>query len=261
MANLIFYEKAVALERDRHQALKIQIPPDHYVFSKNTNSVFLAASEFAEASHDYPIVFVGKEGGSFNAAALVGLSGDENLMVQTDGTWEPGSYIPAFIRRYPFVLAGDQSAETLTVWVDEAYAGLNSTGGESLFNADGTETAYLKNLVEFMRLFHADMNRTHAFATQLASLGLLSSKVITVDFEGQKTNLDGLWVVDEQKLQTLSDAQSLELMRSGLLGLIYAHLLSLNNVVRLARRQDLRRKLSAARDAGLQVAPATGVVH
>jgi hypothetical protein len=184
-------------------------------------------------------------------------------MVGADGVWEAGTYIPAFIRRYPFVLAGAEQAETLTVCLDEAYAGLGDKEGEAFFNQDGTETKYLKNVIEFLRLFHAEMQRTNAFASKLAQLGLLSSKVITVEFEGQKRNLEGLWLVDEQKLLALDDAQTLELVRSGYMGLIYAHFLSLSNVVRLARREDQRRKAEAARViSGVQAAePASNVVH
>jgi hypothetical protein len=263
MASLIFYEKAVALDRNRHQNLKIQTKADHFSFSRKTNSVFLAGSEFAEAAHDYPIVFVGPEHGPFTAVALVGLSGDDNVMVGADGVWEAGTYVPAFIRRYPFVLAGAEQAETLTVCLDEAYGGLGLNEGESFFNPDGTETPYLKNVIEFLRLFHAEMQRTNAFASKLAQMGLLSSKVITVEFEGQKRNLEGLWLVDEQKLLALDDAQTLELVRSGYMGLIYAHFLSLSNVVRLARREDQRRKAQAAHAlTGVQAAEASSnVVH
>ena len=118
-------------------------------------------------------------------------------------------------------------------------------------------------MIEFLRLFHAEMHRTNAFASKLAQLGLLSSKVITVEFEGQKRNLEGLWLVDEQKLLALDDAQTLELVRSGYIGLIYAHFLSLSNVVRLARREDQRRKAEAARAlSGVQATePGSNVVH
>jgi hypothetical protein len=76
-------------------------------------------------------------------------------------------------------------------------------------------------------------------------LGLLNSKVITLEQEGNKSTLDGLWVVDEQKLMTLSDVQTLELARAGYLGLVYAHLLSLKCVGHLARRQTARRQAAA----------------
>jgi SapC len=262
MTTMIFYERAVALNRDRHQKLKIQLKADHFSFAAKTNSVLLASSEFAEASRDYPIVFVGKEGGPFTVAVLVGLSDKENLLVGEGGVWESGTYIPAFIRRYPFVLAGADDAESLTVCIDESYAGLTDVSGESLFSTDGVETEYLKNVVEFLRLFHSEMKRTSAFASKVAELGLLTPKVITVEHEGRKQTLDGLWVVDETKLTALSDAQTLDLVRTGTLGMIYAHLVSLNNVARLAKRLDSRRKAAQSALETISVpTPADSVVH
>ena len=126
MTSMIFYERAIVLNRDRHQDLKLQVDAQHFLFATKTNSVLLAASEFAEAVRDYAIVFVGSEGGPFTVAALVGLGDKENLMVDASGAWETGTYIPAFIRRYPFVLAGDDDGESMTVCVDEAYKGLGS---------------------------------------------------------------------------------------------------------------------------------------
>ncbi|GAA4012120.1 SapC family protein [Actimicrobium antarcticum] len=257
MTTMIFYERAIALNRARHQNLKLDLKSDHFTFAANTNSVLLAGSEFAEASRDYPIVFVGKEGGPFTLAALVGLGDKENLMVSASGKWEEGTYIPAFIRRYPFVLAGTDDAESLTVCVDEAYGGLNEERGEGLFAVDGAQSDYLNNVIEFLRLFHSEMRRTSTFAAKLAELGILTSKVITIERDGKKQTLEGLWVVDEAKLDALDDASMLELVRTGYLGWVYAHLLSLNNIARLAKRLDARR--IAALDS--TPVPASDVVH
>ncbi|EGF32746.1 Peptide transport system permease protein sapC [Oxalobacteraceae bacterium IMCC9480] len=257
MTTMIFYERAVALNRERHQNLKIQLKPDHFSFATKTNSVLLAGSEFVEAARDYPIVFVGKEGGPFTLAALVGLGDKENLMVSDAGNWETSTYIPAFIRRYPFVLAGTDDAESLTVCVDEAYSGLNDDQGQALFAAEGSQTDYLTNVIEFLRLFHSEMKRTSQFAARLAELGVLTSKVITIERDGKKQTLEGLWVVDEAKLNALDDASTLELVRSGYMGWIYAHLLSLSNVARLARRLDARRADAPA----IMPAVTSDVVH
>jgi len=262
MTTMIFYERAVALNRERHQKLKIRIKENHFSFTAGTNSVLLAGSEFAEASRDYPIVFVGKEGGPFTAAVLVGLADKENLLVDENGVWEAGTYIPAFIRRYPFVLAGSEDAESLTVCVDESYSGLGEAAGEPLFAEDGKETEYLTNVVEFLRLFHNEMKRASTFAIKLSELGLLTPKIITVENNGRKHTLDGLWVVDEAKLNALDDEKMLALVRSGELGLIYAHLLSLNNVARLGKRLDAKRKAGSDLKKSLVAGEArTDVVH
>lgn len=236
MTIMLFYQRAVALDRERHQNLKLALNADHFAFASATNSVLLAGIEFVEALRDYPIVFVGKEGGPFTAAALVGLAADSNLMVDSAGQWEPGTYIPAFIRRYPFVLAGADDAESLTVCIDEAYTGLNEAHGEALFGAGRTATPYLDRMVDFLQQFHTEMKRTSVFADRLAQLGLLVNKAVTVERAGSQQLLEGFWVVDEARLNALDDATVLELVRSGFMTWITAHLISLGNVSRLAGR-------------------------
>ena len=245
---MLFYERAVALNRERHQKLRMNALPDHYAFAAKTNAVLLASTELAEAARDCPIVFVGPEGGPFALAALVGLRNDENLLVDDAGRWDPQTYVPAFARRYPFVLAEGEDKSVLTVCVDEAYSGLNEERGEALFEADGTESAYLKRVLDFLRAFHADMQRTRDFAARLNELGLLSSKVITIEQQRagktERQLLEGVWVVDEEKLRGIDDQRVVEVFRNGYMGWIYAHLLSLGNVRRLAARLDRASRLA-----------------
>ena len=239
---MLFYERAIALNRDRHQKLKLEAAANHFAFAAKTNAMLLSSTELSEAARDYPIVFVGEEGGPFTLAALVGLRSDENLLVDESGKWDPQSYVPAFARRYPFVLAEGSEKEVLTVCVDEAYGGLNEERGEALFDDEGKESPYLGRVLDFLRAFHADMQRTRDFAARLQELGLLVSKVITIEQQrGGKTErqlLEGLWIVDEQKLRGIDDQRVVELFKNGYLGWIYAHLLSLGNVRRLAARLD-----------------------
>ncbi len=255
---MLFYERAIALNRERHQKLRIEPMANHFAFAAKTNAVLLASTELAEASRDYPIVFVGAEGGPFSLAALVGLRNDENLMVDDAGMWEAGAYVPAFARRYPFVLAEGEDKSVLTVCVDEAYGGLNETRGEALFDEGGKESTYMTRVLDFLRAFHADMQRTSEFAARLNALGLLVSKVITIEQQRggkpERQSLEGLWVVDEEKLRAIDDARIVEVFRNGYMGWVYAHLLSLGNVRRLSRRLDAASRV--AEEGALQTKPA-----
>jgi hypothetical protein len=239
---MLFYERAVVLNRERHQKLHIEPLADHFAFAAKTNAMLLASTELAEASRDYPIVFIGQEGGPFSLAALVGLREAENLLVDESGTWEPNAYVPAVARRYPFVLAQGEDESVLTVCIDEAYGGLNEARGQPLFEEGGTESTYLVHVLDFLRAFHADMQRTQEFAARLSQLGLLESKVITIEREnGGSTSrqvLNGVWGVDEERLRKIDDARIVEIFRNGYMGWIYAHLLSLRNVARLVTRLD-----------------------
>lgn len=240
----MFYQRPVALNRDRHKSLRLRGIDGHFAFAAKTNAVPIASTEFAQAARDYPIVFVGEEGGAFNVAALVGVRDRQNLMVDAAGRWATGCYVPAFARRYPFVLARADDDDKLTVCIDEVYPGLSHEQGEALFETDGNETPYLKRVLEFLQLFHAETQRTMAFATRLKELGLLVPKVINVEHGSERQAMGGLWIVDEQKLRGIDDARVLELFRSGYLAWIEAHLLSLGSLARLVARLDAATRVS-----------------
>ncbi|MDB5804277.1 MAG: SapC-related protein [Betaproteobacteria bacterium] len=243
MSSSVFYERAVALNRENHQKLKIEIEPDHYKFAAKTNALPVASTEFTDVARDYPIVFVGEAPGSFHVAALLGLRDNENLFVDDKGVWQAGTYIPAFARRYPFILAGAQEKDRFLVCVDETYAGMNTEKGTALFNDDGKESEYLERVLTFLRAYHAEMQRTAEFANRMAELGLLESKVIAIEKNGQKQVLRGLWMIDEAKLAALDDARVLEFFRAGYLRWIEAHRMSMANVARVAQRLEGSGKL------------------
>lgn len=236
MTTMLFYSRAVPLNREQHRDLRVLQRPNPFGFSAQTNSVLLAAVEIPMAQQNYPIVFIGKEGGPFTLGVLVGLRDEENLFVSADGAWTAGAYVPAFVRRYPFVLAEAGENDPLTVYVDEAYDGISMTEGVPIFDDEGKESDYLKGVIDFLRNFHGEMKRTAQFASRLSELGLLESKVISVEREAVQQTLQGVWVVSEEKLRALSDEVVLELFRSGYLGWIYIHLASLANISRLAER-------------------------
>lgn len=234
---MIFYDKPVALNRERHRNLKLQGKPGDISFAKKTNSVLLAATEMAEAAKDYPIVFIGKENGPFTLAAIVGLRDGENLFIDENGQWQAGTYVPAFVRRYPFILAENDDDDTnLTVCVDESYVGLSADEGEALFDDKGKESPFLQGTVDFLKLFHAEMQRTRLFGQQLCDYGLLEPKVIEINRDGKNLVLEGLYIVSREQLESLDDNKTLSLCRNGAMGWIHAHLLSLSHIERMAIR-------------------------
>jgi hypothetical protein len=244
---MIFYDKPVALNRERHRDLKLAPATGDFSFARHTNSLLIAATEVPDAALSYPVVFVGNPGGAFALAAMVGLRDQDNLFVTEGGAWDADSYVPAFARRYPFVLAeGDGADAELTVCVDESFAGLGNEHGEPLFDADGKETPMLAGAVDFLRLFHAEMGRTHAFAQRLVELDLLVPKTIEVQQGGKKQVVDGIHIVDVEKLRALDDAALLALVRSGDMAIVDAHLLSLKQIGRLAARLDRRAPAAVA---------------
>jgi len=127
------------------------------------------------------------------------------------------------------------------VGLDEAYAGLNATEGDPLFNADGSEGPALKRAIEFLNAYLAEAKRTVRFIEEVQRLDLLVPQVINVQPKGgAKFTVDGFFVVDEARLAQLDEKEAGSLLRSGYLGWIYMHLLSIHNIADLSTRLDPR---------------------
>jgi hypothetical protein len=239
MTTLLFYEKPVSLNKDLHLKTRIK-QIDGFGFASPTNSIPLAAVEFVDAAREYPIAFTGQDGGAQFPIALLGVRKNENLFVKEKGNWG-GRYIPAFVRRYPFVLAEKQGADDFNVFIDEAYEGLGKKDGIRLFGDDGEPSDMLKQAMDFLSSYQGEIMRTRAFVERLQALDLLVPRVLQVERNGAAPMvLQGFSVVDEERLTALDDAQLLDLARSGYLIWIYAHLMSLGNVSRLSELLDQR---------------------
>lgn len=245
MSSTNFYQKPAALNRDTHRLLKLDASQGTFLFAAKTNSMLLATTELIDAAASYPVVFVGNEGGPYTMAAMVGLNNEENLFVNDAGVWDAGSYVPAFVRRYPFVLSGGDAADPdLTVCIDEAFPGFNAVTGVPLFDADGKESALLQGAIDFLRHFHAEVLATNAFAERLSALGLLVPRSLEIERNGKKLVVDGVVMIDADKLAALDDATVLAMVRNGDMALAHAHLLSLKQIPHLAVR--LEERLQAA---------------
>ena len=239
MPTLFFYTKPIMLSRETHRNLKVRSVPS-FAYAAGTISVPLTGNEFAAAARQSPILFVPDARQQPTPIALLGLRRDENLFVETDGRWS-GNYIPAFVRRYPFVLIEKDVTTELTVGIDEAYPGFNTEEGDPLFAQDGTYAPALTRAIEFLNTYRNEATRTRDFVIQLKRLDLLIPRVINVVSKGNaKFALDGFSVVDEARLGKLDDQEAGALLRSGHLGWIYMHLLSMHNVADLASRLDTR---------------------
>jgi hypothetical protein len=250
MSDAVYYEKPVALDREKHRKLKVRATGS-FGFAAKANSLYLAGVEFNEACKEFAIVFTRVGGGRTVPVAMLGLRGRENLFVDAQGQWDAG-YIPAFVRRYPFVLAELPGRSEMAVCVDEAFTGLNTKEGEALFDAAGNDTPFLKNALDFLQRYQAEYLRTEAFCQQLEQAGLLVEMNAKADLvDGRSFTINGLLIVDEKKLQALPDATVLSLFRAGEMHLISMHLLSLSNMQKLVDRM-------AARGSPLQPAPRPG---
>lgn len=225
----------VALDKKEHKNIKIK-PNKNFKQAANQHLALVQAHEFTSAALYYPIVFV-KDGetGQFISVAMLGLQPGENLF-SSETDWS-APYVPAGLRGYPFLIA----PETQSVCVDINSDLINEKDGESLFNEDGSESAYLKSIKELLSVFVSQTPETRTFINYLAEKSLLTSLPLTVhdtNREDGRYQLNGIYAVDIAKLQQLSDQDFLLLKNKNYLPPIYAHLLSLGVVASLLQKKS-----------------------
>ncbi len=228
---LLFYSDVVPLNRETHKNSKINVKPERYSAYRGANLVPALVDEFVAASAHLPLIFMP----TAEAPApcfLLGLRNGVNACIGADGKWN-GDYIPAYLRRHPFILGEMPGSEPL-VCVDKTH--ISEEEGEALFTGEGTETPVLIEMVRLTNDYFEASKRTEAFAKTLQSMGLLRSVNIDVKFEGGDTlGLHGILTIDEEKLAALSDEDFVKLRKEGYLPAIYGHMFSLANVERVRR--------------------------
>ena len=232
---LLIYETAVPVNRQRHRNWSVKTG-DNYGFARSVNSVPLTAVEFMSAAAEYPIVFSGTEE-VVMPAVILGLRNDENAYLTESGSWQ-ATYIPAFVRRYPFVFSSDDDGKRFTLCIDEQFTGCNEDGrGERLFDSDGERTQYLTSVLSFQQEYQAQFQRTRAFCDKLKELDLLEPMQAMVTLStGEQASLAGFMGIQRERLKALSGEQLSSLARTDELELAYLHLHSLRNFSSMAKR-------------------------
>jgi hypothetical protein len=198
-------------------------PVTDFRFARATNSLVLGAAEFPHSMRSYPIVFTSRE--PLAAVAVLGLEDNDNLFIGEDGKWREGQYIPAYVRRYPFLFLEQPEKNELVLCIDENSGLLTRSADRPLFE-DAEPTQLVRDALAFCRDFNNQTMKSAAFAGELANRELLvPNQARTVLASGREMTLHGFQIVDEAKFNALPDEVILDWRRRGWLPLVYCHLL------------------------------------
>lgn len=224
-----------ALNLQEHKNIKIK--KELFIEgTKNQQVLPLLVHEFAKASSIMPIIFIRpteKDDKVVQPAALLGFKPDENLFYN-EGKWV-GEYLPAVVTHHPFAMVPTQGQEErLQMLINEDSPLVNEEEGDVLFEGE-EQSEYLKKRMESLSNYFGSMQVTRGFCDVLVEKDLLVEQSLTVEIKGEKTQLNGLLLVDEKKLNELSDEEFLDLRKKGYLAPIYAHLGSLHQANKLAQ--------------------------
>lgn len=216
--------RPVLVEQDSDTSL---VTNNDFGFAAKTNAVPVVATEFTLLCKFYPILFA--DGEFAQPMALLGLRDAENVFVNADGQWEREIYIPAYIRRYPFIFMEDKERNEFLLCLDEVSTALVKDDSNPLFK-DGKPTEQANRALEFCRQFHIQNAVTGEFVKALMENDLLVENRADVAMtSGQKFILNGFKVIDEARFNALPEAEFLRWRQRGWLHLVYAHFISISN--------------------------------
>ncbi len=233
----LLYNDLQPLNSGQHSKLKLQrlitVPG-----VGQTHAIPVTVEEFSHAQRCFPIIF--SAGDEPVPLALMGLNEGVNIFLDADGKpIDPLAYMPAYLRRYPFMLARLRpDSDDLSLCFDPTSGAFSEDEGEPLF--DGDEPSELtKNVLQFCEQFETAGLRTQAFMTDLKASGLLMDGEVSIQPDGveQPFLYRGFRMVDEQKLRDLRGDELRKMNQSGMLPLIYAHLMSLALIREIFFRQ------------------------
>ncbi|MBU2710574.1 SapC family protein [Zooshikella harenae] len=225
--NNAFYKHIVPLSMEDHAECKI-LENANYKFAADTSAVYLTSTEFSQASKVFPIVFV-EQDDQIQPAAVLGLEKHHNVFVTDRGSWT-AKYIPAYIRRYPFILAEVQQPEQdWIVCIDDQSAVLNKEQGVDLFHS-GSVSEYTKSKINFLKTFQQASEDTNTFCKHIKALNLLEPMNAQIKMnKGDDLSVTGFMVISKAQLQKLTEKQLKELITNDYMMLLYEHLSSLTN--------------------------------
>lgn len=219
----LFYQNPVPLDAKKHAKLGLK-KNFGFGFTQNINAVPINLIEMPQICHFYPIAFTMDNNAT--PVAILGLRDNENLFLRPDNSWED-SYIPAYIRRYPFIFSELPDSDQLTLCVDFDDNLIEEGGEQAFFDKDGKPSEFSQKALEFCKSYHAAAQQTIEFSKSLVENGLLIERSAKINVGDNKSiNFSGFRIIDEQKLQALDEKVFLDWRQKGWLPHIYAHLFS-----------------------------------
>lgn len=240
---MFLFEQPELLSKEQHGDYGMSPIDNTFCFCTKVRAVPINVSEILIAAHDYPVIFTSNTGGV--PLAVVGVVDDVNLFVDEKGQWEQDVYLPAYVRRYPFAFASDNSRERMAVVIDASYPAIVKNA-ELPFFENGEPAQSTKDAIEFCQLFEQERARTEQFVKELDSYDLLAAQ--SAQFTPPGASEPQVFAqysgVDEKRLTDLSDEKFLELRRKGILPIIYAQLYSMSNWRLLIQKRARRFNLS-----------------
>jgi hypothetical protein len=242
----VLYNDLVPLSSEQHATWGTKAL-DGAHFLKGVHAVPVVIDEFVQIQRTFPIIFAAADNPV--PLALMGLNEGVNVFLDDDGKFSQPLYVPAYVRRYPFMLAQlGQNPQELSLCFDPTSGAVGPDGEVTKLFENGQPSEGTKGILSFCETFEEGAQRTGAFVRELQSLDLLMDGEVSIQAEGadQPHVYRGFKMVNEEKLRELRGDQLRKMVQNGMLTLIMAHLFSLDLMRDIYGRQAGQGKLPPA---------------
>lgn len=241
---VLFYRRPEPLSLEKHRNLGVKQIAAPFQFLKVAHAVPITVSEFGVVATCFPIIFVGQDR---TPVAVMGIRQSENEYVDDRGEPDPDAYIPAFVRRYPFVFASDPKTDRLLLCIDSEAPMVSNQPDVPFFDGD-KPSKFTEDAIEFCKEFERQRRATVEFIEMVDKAGLFEQKSVAFtprDMQGnvgQTQKIADYWAISEEGLNALPEPKFNDIRNTGALAAIYAHMVSLMNWQRVI--QKAMRRLS-----------------
>ena len=217
------------------------LPHTDYLFAADQALVAVSLEEIPHLLKSVPLAFREVNGGRYQLVAIQSLTQNVNLCVAANGRWLTG-YIPALYRAYPFRLLPTENQRQWSLcvdvesglWLDDA-----TEQGRRCFDDQGEDTESLAPLRAFLNKVMRGQALAARAVNALADAQLIQPWPLKTQSDNEEIQqVEGLYRIDEKRLNALPPERLAELREAGALSLAYAQLLSqhrLNNLADLYR--------------------------
>ncbi len=212
-------------------------------YGDDTMFVLTFPSEFRDVQTNYPILFHRDEKGVYYPVALFGFEEGENLYLDDDG-WDAG-YVPAMIRRQPFMI-GFQQTETdgekgliRVLSIDMEHPRVSQDEGEALFQPLGGRTEYLESTANLLEAIYEGQEHGKQFVKECYERGLIEEVSFDIALkDGSRNQLLGFSTINEERVQEMSGEALEQFNKKGFLMPLFMMLASLTNIRSLVERKN-----------------------
>ena len=227
---LLVYSNVAPISSERHANWFFKDKED-YEYTQGLNFVPILTAEFSQVCINYPIVFAVGDTETPMPVAILSIEKGINSYLNDNNQWD-SEYVPAFLRRYPFVFTRSQDEQEYFLSIDEDYKGFNQEEkGHPLFSNEKEPGNIIKEMLSFTTQYQIEHTKTMKFCAELHELNLFDRKQVSSAGQDKKEEikLSGFYTVDKARISTLRESSILELVRDGSYEKICNHLSSLEH--------------------------------